>query len=234
MEKPRIMRSLECLEGQFLSSLGFCEPVDEMIFSTVPPGAVADLFSPAGPKFTVGLKDPERDPDYSLMVYYDPTGLMSPSDAEDSTAGHCPYIGLGAVLANPLLKCGDPMSTYMKLSQWIMDPKQRPTSPRAFLVSLHKAGETFVFPGSYDRTLVDPCEKHIRPEQALKSDPPAYKVEDLRFFQLHNVLVPEEGQEHVSEMVCFPRLNGGEARLVRSRKPIIAKDSKHHFDSCQA
>ncbi|MCG8621547.1 MAG: hypothetical protein MJE68_06045, partial [Proteobacteria bacterium] len=27
---------------------------------------------------------------------------------------------------------------------------------------------------------------------------------------------------------------GGEARLVRSRRPLIAEDSKHHFDSCQA
>ena len=69
IQKPCVLSDLESLEGQFLSSLGFCEPVEELIFSTVPYGSVEGLFSPSGPTFTVSPGDPNEDPDYALLVY---------------------------------------------------------------------------------------------------------------------------------------------------------------------
>ena len=223
MQKPCIITDLECLEGQFLSSLGFCEPIDELVFTTLPPGAVSDLFSPQGPAFTVAPGSPDEDPNYSLLVYYDPGGPKASQGTKGGAEEYCPRIGMGVVLANPLLKHGEPVATYLQLAQWCMDPKAGPSGPMAFLVSLHKEGETFIFPGSEDGILVDPCVKVIRAEQALPTDPPTYRMGDLRFFQLHSILVPHKGGEKADQMVCFPRLNGGEARMVRARGAVIAK-----------
>ena len=205
--------------------------MEELIFTTVPPSAMANLFSLEGPKFTVAPGDPNEDPNYSLMVYYDPEGPTGPPSTESGTESQCPHIGLGAVLANPLLERGEPVATYLMMTRWNMDRRLRPSGPRAFLVGLHKAGETFVYPGSADGILVDPCAKGVRPEQASTTDPPAYRMEDLRFFQLHNVNVPQKGSEELDLMVCFPRLNGGEARLIPSRRELVAEESKRYFSS---
>ena len=231
MEKPCVISDLKSLEGQFLSSLGFCEPIDELIFSTVPPGSVEDLFSPDGPTFTVSPLDPNEDPDYALLVYYNPKGPEGQEGTEGSAEEHCPHIGLGAVLPNPLLERGDPVATYLKLAQWKMAPRFRPSGPRAFLVSLHKEGETFILPGAEDGILVDPCVEHIKVERACEADPPAYRVGDLRFFQLHSVLVPQGDGEETDQMICFPHLKGAEARLIPARVEAIAKDSARHFET---
>ncbi|MCG8624076.1 MAG: hypothetical protein MJE68_19050, partial [Proteobacteria bacterium] len=222
---------MECLEGQFLSSLGFCEPIEELVFTTFSTGAVADLFSAQGPTFTVVPGHPDRDPNYSLMVYYDPRGPRASEGTEDSAEEFLPRIGMGAVLANPLLKHGEPVATYLQLARWCMDPKAGPSGPMAFLVGLHKEGEVFIFPGSEDGVLVDPCTKLIKADQALPTDPPAYRVEFLRFFQLHHILVPQEGGGDVDQKLCFPRLNGGEARMIRARGEVMAQSAERHFTS---
>ena len=72
----------------------------------MPHGSVEDLFSPNGPTFTVSPGDPNEDPDYALLVYYDPKGPEGREGAEGSTEEHCSHIGLGAVLSNPLLNVG--------------------------------------------------------------------------------------------------------------------------------
>ena len=225
MQKPHVISDLESLEGQFLSSLGFCEPVEELILSTVPYGSVEGLFSPKGPTFTVSPGDANEDPDYALLVYYDPKG------PEGSAEEHCSHIALGAVLPNPLLKRGDPVATYLKLAWWKMVPKSRPSEPRAFLVSLHREGEIFPLPGAEESILVDPYVEHIEVEQANDSDPLTYEVGDLRFFQLHTAFVPKAVGDGMDQMVCFPCLNGAEARLIPARGEAVAKGSTHHFGS---